>query len=70
MMAFFFAFLFEMGCDSWKTYVVSVKEGIYGMVDIANVVFNVDLLIDSSLTLWVEVGAGIRDIDWSFVNDR
>jgi hypothetical protein len=69
VLAFFFAFFFEIGGDTWKAYIVSVEEGVYGMVDVADIVFNVNLLVDSGFALGVEVGAGVRDIDWSFVND-
>mmetsp|Transcript_14751 Transcript_14751/g.37907 ORF Transcript_14751/g.37907 Transcript_14751/m.37907 type:complete len:201 (+) Transcript_14751:313-915(+) len=58
MAALLLGVLLEPGREAGKADVVAVEVGIHGVVDVADVVLDVCLLVDGCLALGVVVGAG------------
>jgi hypothetical protein len=66
-MTFFRRFFFEESSDTWKSDVITREVGIKRVIDVANVVFNVDLFIDSRFTFGMEINSCVGSTDRRFV---
>jgi hypothetical protein len=67
VVTFFRRFFLEICCDTWKSDVITGEVGIKRVVDVADVVFNVDLFIDCGFAFGMEINSCVGSADGSFI---
>lgn len=68
MTSFFIRVLFEELSESFECNVISIEESSHGHVDVGRIELKVDLFVDCSLTIHMEVLSSLRDCH--FIQDK